>query len=374
MLRVGKILLVLFLLVATPSSLRAQFGDEEDAATPAEDLPRQPWESKGPPPTLPEGGVKYDQRLTKRWLIGIKVKATGGDVATVVGTAPIPLDWPEQRVKLVSQDISEGVRVEYRSLDPGLRQMVVRFPKIPDGEELHAILTLQVTKYSLAAPDDFTKFRIPKSPPAAVKKYLGQSPLIEIQNTKVRGFVKDALAAAKPEDSELSAWQTVGTLFDAVRAAVKLESRQEMGAANALKEGAAEREDLNALFVAACRIAKIPARMVWVSDDCYTEFFLEDDKGVGHWLPAHVSRRDRELGYVTSQSAILEKGDNFSVFERKGKQLRFVPEFLRGSSSEGGKPKVEFVRKFEKRKYDDPAPEETDEAAPEMEAAEEDSP
>ncbi len=130
-------------------------------------------------------------------------------MATVVATVPIPLDWPEQRVKLVKQDISEEVRVEYRSIDPGLRQMVVRFPKIPDGEELHAILTLQVPKYSLAAPGRFLKFRIAKSPPAAVKKYLQPSPLIESQNGKIREFVKERPRRGQARRRRTIGWQTV---------------------------------------------------------------------------------------------------------------------------------------------------------------------
>lgn len=346
-----------------------------DEAAPAPSAPlKQPWATKGPPPTLPPGGVKLDQKLTRTWQIGIKVKAVGGDVASVVGTIPIPLEWPEQTVKLLKQEVDEDVRIEYRSVDPGIRQMVVRFPKIIEDTELQAVLTLEVTKYSLAAPDDPSRFRIPKKVPGPVTKYLGPSPLIETQNGTLRTFVKEALAEAKPADGELTGWKTAETLFDAVRARVKLDAQQEMGAAAAFKNGLAEREDLNAIFVAACRIAKIPARMVWVSDNCYTEFFLEDETGQGHWLPAHVSRIDREIGYVSSQSAILEKGDNFKVYERK-EPLRFVPEFLRGSSAEGGKPKVVFVRKLEKIAYDDgeAIPEEAPEETPDDPASEESS-
>ena len=43
-----------------------------------------------------------------------------------------------------------------------------------------------------------------------------------------------------------------------------------------LRDGKADREDLNATFVAICRAAKIPARMVWSVDFCYAEFYLEE--------------------------------------------------------------------------------------------------
>ena len=48
------------------------------------------------------------------------------------------------------------------------------------------------------------------------------------------------------------------------------------GAIGALRDGKADREDLNATFVAVCRAAKIPARMVWAMDFCYAEFYLEE--------------------------------------------------------------------------------------------------
>ena len=40
-------------------------------------------------------------------------------------------------------------------------------------------------------------------------------------------------------------------------------------------------DDLVGLFVAMCRSLKIPARMVWVPDYSYAEFYLEDAEGKG---------------------------------------------------------------------------------------------
>jgi hypothetical protein len=136
------------------------------------------------------------------------------------------------------------------------------------------------------------------------------------------------------------------------------------GAIGALRDGKADREDLTATFVAVCRAAKIPARMVWAMDYCYAEFYLEeapvsaDDaeekapkakkpgkstEPKGAWYPC-VVHQAVEVGVVTDFRPILEKGDNFKVPEDQ-KVQRFVKEFLTGKGGTGGKPAVEFRRR-----------------------------
>ena len=133
------------------------------------------------------------------------------------------------------------------------------------------------------------------------------------------------------------------------------------GAIGALRDGKADREDMTATFVAVCRAAKIPARMVWVMDYCYAEFYLEEkeapdekpagdekkdkksakEKGPkGTWYPCIVHDQ-AELGFCPDFRPIIEKGDNFKVPEEKAVQ-RFVKEFL---TLKGAKPAIEFRRR-----------------------------
>src|SRR5689334_17816930 len=46
---------------------------------------------------------------THKWEFGISVRATAGPCNTVLGTFPVPADWPEQQVKVASQQISPGI-------------------------------------------------------------------------------------------------------------------------------------------------------------------------------------------------------------------------------------------------------------------------
>ena len=97
------------------------------------------------------------------------------------------------------------------------------------------------------------------------------------------------------------------------------------------------------MFIALCRINKIPARMVWVNGHVYPEFYLEYAEGKGHWYPCE-SAGTRAFGEMPLSRTILQKGDNFRVPERKEK-LRYASDFLIGLPTPGGgKPKVKYIR------------------------------
>ena len=120
---------------------------------------------------------------------------------------------------------------------------------------------------------------------------------------------------------ELRPWDgglQVAAIQAGVRERVKFEPESKevfKGAAGALRDGKADKEDLTATFVAVCRAAKVPARMVWVLDYCYAEFYLEDAAGMGAWYPS-VVHQDLPLGTVKDTRPILQKGDNFKVPEK----------------------------------------------------------
>ncbi|HMC12353.1 MAG TPA: transglutaminase family protein [Pirellulaceae bacterium] len=301
---------------------------------------------------------------THKWEFGTSIRAGGGPCVGLMGTFPVPIDWPEQQVKVVNEQISPNVqRHSYRTAD-GLKQMLFEVPQLPTGSTAECFITFEITKRAQTPPRDTTTLVIPKDPPREVKKFLNPSPLIETTNAKVR-----SLARELPVGKE-AAWDQVQAILDGVREKVKFEQDPKnvfKGAIGALRDGKADREDLTATFVAVCRAAKIPARMVWAMDYCYAEFYLEerpdadaaadaDEKGVkekksakegktpkGAWYPCIVHEQ-KELGACADFRPIMEKGDNFKVPEEKTVQ-RFVKEFLTGKGGTGGKPSVEFRRR-----------------------------
>lgn len=293
-------------------------------------------------PDAPAGNAapQIDKEAAHRWEVGVRIRAVGGPCVGLFGTIPVPNDWPEQRVRIVNEDISQHVRsVKYRSQE-GIKQMLFEVPTLPAGETAKALIVFEISKSSILPPEDTSSLVIPKTVPSDMRRYLGPSPYIETVNPKIKSLAKELAG------SEEGAWQQIEAIYTGVREQVKVENDKLKGAAATLREGHGRYEDVTALFVACCRTLKIPARMVYVPDDAYAEFYLEDAEGKGHWFPCNVAGKEPEFGSVKDQKPILQKGDNIRVPEKKEPQ-GFVAEFLTGKGGTGGRPEVEFVRRLE---------------------------
>jgi transglutaminase-like putative cysteine protease len=172
-------------------------------------------------------------------------------------------------------------------------------------------------------------------PDKEVKIYLGPSPSIESRHKQIRALADELT------DPELSDWEQIERFYDYVRENVTYKNGTLKGALQALRDGDGDCEELTSLFIALCRAHGVPARTVWVPDHCYPEFYLVDENEEGHWLPCQAAG-DRAFGTIPELRPILQKGDNFKVPEKKGRQ-RYVAEFLTGKGG-GGKPRVRFIR------------------------------
>jgi hypothetical protein len=154
----------------------------------------------------------------------------------------------------------------------------------------------------------------------------------------------DSAAAAEPAPVATGDWQRVESIYDYVIDHVKYEEgAQDKSSVQALKDGKADCHGISALFVAMCRTAKVPARMVWVDGHQYAEFYLEDEAGKGHWYPVQ-SAGTRSFGEMPMPKVILQKGDNFRVPERRRERLRYASDFAIFLSAEKYKPAITYVR------------------------------
>src|SRR5262245_15529952 len=88
-------------------------------------------------------GIRLGTQTTSKWRFGVVVKAPAGPVTGVRATLPVPMDWPEQTVKKIDEQKTSNIdSVTYRSLDGGVRQMVVSILRLPTGSEASAVVTL----------------------------------------------------------------------------------------------------------------------------------------------------------------------------------------------------------------------------------------
>lgn len=286
-----------------------------------------------------QGGSRLGQSLTQRWRAGVIVTAGGGPCHGIEATVPVPVDWPEQTVTVVEEDITSNARVSYRMVQGTVKQMVVDIPALRPRQEARAVVTVEIERRSQEPPEDTSIYKLPnqrKLPKKVKYFFIGSSPLIEVRHAKIRKLAKTIGV------EEETAWGRVEAIYDWVRENVEYKNGPIKGALAALRDGTGDCEELTSLFIAICRAGGIPARTVWVPGHCYPEFYLVDGEEQGHWFPCQAAGA-RAFGGIPEHRPILQKGDNFRPPHNPRDRQRYMAENLTGK---GGKPSVKWVKEL----------------------------
>jgi hypothetical protein len=252
-------------------------------------------------------GVRFVEPVVQRWEIGLRFKGGDGPATGVLAVAPIPTEWPEQQVEIVAKDVSANVgSLNFRDIPPGARQMVVSIPRLAAGEEVHALLTIEVTRSAIAAPADPEAFVPAAGRNRQLAPFLAESPKIESQHPRIRKLAEELTAGKDP------GWAAVEAIYSFIHKSIKYKVGELKGAVETLDDEEGDCEACTSLFVALCRAKGVPARTVWVIGHSYSEFYLEDRDGKGHWIPCQ-SAGSYQFGGMNDHSPIMQKGDNFRL-------------------------------------------------------------
>lgn len=304
-----------------------------------------PAAADAPKTTVPAEGVdtsRYTKPVTIHFRVGAEITARNGACRNIVAMVTMPLECNEQQVKIIGEDISPEVReVTYRSLQGGeVKQMLISVPYLADGATAHAYITSEVTTSVILPPEKTDDLRIPKKIPSKYKIFTLGSPYIETNHQRIHALSKEILGELSESATD---WQKIEAIYDGVLKKIEYVEGPDKGAVEALRDGKADCQGRSAVFIAVCRSNKIPARMVWIHNHCYPEFYLENAEGVGAWYPCE-SAGTRAFGEMPLARPILQKGDNFRVPERK-EHLRYASDYTIGLPAPGGgKPKVKYIR------------------------------
>jgi len=330
--RASLLILALLMALCLSQTSSAQFELPGEKPTPSKAGSPSSNPSSG---TLSDKGIKFDTELVQRWKVGLTLIAAG-PCKGIFATVPVPTNWPEQSVKIIKEEFSPGVKVSYRNHADGGRQMLIRLSSLAAGTRAVALVTYEIRRKSILAPQDPTIFRVPEKVTGRMRKYIQPSPLIESRDAKIRAIAKKIGGEGE------SAWKRVEAMYDWVRDNVEYKTGLIKGAKAALKDGDGDCEELTSLFVAMCRANGIPARSVWIPGHCYPEFYLEDDEGTGHWIPCQAAGT-RAFGSMPDYRLVLQKGDSFKVPEHR-KTQRYMAEFLKVKSTGSRPPRHRVVR------------------------------
>lgn len=286
---------------------------------------------------IPDPAIELADPRTYRLRVVIKLTATDGPVRNIIATGPIPMDWPEQRVRLISEKISPQCKATEQVLKGQAALIKFQVPQISKGSSVFVERLYEITRYR-------TKFLLPgedlklsRVVPAELKDQVaGMAPGVE---TKSPQMIELAESLRKVSE-DLGAWETIKTFWSWTRDNVKFENGDFRGALYAIENRCGDCEEMSALFVGLCRLSGIPARTVWVESHDYPEFYLVDSHGKGHWIPAQVVGPPW-FGEITEYRPIFQKGDRFYDPLQKA-YVRYVPHTVKGVEGGQHPPKVEF--------------------------------
>lgn len=256
------------------------------------------------------GAFRLIQRSSTTWEFGLEITAgAGGPVIGAVASAPVPIQWPEQQIKIITQFKSPSVKsVKVKDFKEQGRQMIVSIPQLNAGETAKASVTMTLDRYDITSPKQRPELTFPEKNNREARLYLGESPYIEMKHRRIK-----ELAASIGNDSD-TPWKQVEAIYDWVQQNIKYEFDPNIHTClEALDAKKGDCEEVASLFIAICRAKGIPARAVWCNDHTYPEFMLCTTDGKNVWLPCQITTFEHIFGQMYDDRPILQKGDKFSI-------------------------------------------------------------
>jgi len=278
----------------------------------------------------PEGSTGYLDPRAYSVKVGIELCGRG-DATRLVATTTLPVECPEQ--KLADEQIkTEGCQAETRQIGPLARQLVLHAAQIAAGQTVTAWWQAKVTllkQYFHYQAEQFPEKQ--KVPGEVLRQYMGDSPGIQTRLPELQKLCAELRGEAQHP------WEIARRFATWIPRNIRPQLGRYTSVQTALETRQGDCQEMSALFVALCRAAGIPARLVWVPNHNWSEFFLVDQEGAGHWIPAHTACYFW-FGWTGAHELVLQKGDRLRVPER-GSYFRLLEDWAQWS---GKRPEVHY--------------------------------
>ena len=283
----------------------------------------------------PQGETGYLEPRKFRVSVGIEME--GVQRATQIrATTPIPMELPEQTIEDVRTEAS-GCETILRRLAPEASQLCLQAAVVEQGQRLRAAAHFEVTLYKQYHGFARDQFPVGQAIGTALRRqYATESPGIQVRKPEVR---KLSQRVGGQFDHP---WDKAKAFYGWVWENIAPRIQYYTSVSAALRDRVGDCEERAAVFVAFCRAAGIPARLVWVPNHNWAEFYLHDHDGRGHWIPAHTAAYSW-FGWTGVHELVLQKGDRIVVPELSRPQ-RLLADWMR---FDGRRPKVRYRAEIE---------------------------
>lgn len=279
----------------------------------------------------PEDQTGYLEPREFEVSMGILMTGTG-DAMQIAATTVVPCKHPEQQIG-TPRISANGCRAAIRHTSTEVAQLVVSANSLRRGQRATANVTFPVTLYKQYQGYEADQFHPEATLPRQLPRtLLASSPGISLRDGQVRRLAREIAA------SEQHAWDKARRFYEWVWNEIKPQVGEYTSVSQALKRRVGDCEERAAVFVAFCRSAGIPARLVWVPNHNWAEFGLNDLDGQFHWIPVHTAAYSW-FGWTGAHELVLQKGDSVTVPELR-RPVRLVADWF---SWQGRRPEVEFT-------------------------------
>ena len=268
----------------------------------------------------PRGETGYLE--PRPFLLNIGIELVGqGNGTQIKATTPLPIDCPEQ--KLDGGEVqSQGCEAQVRDLGENARQLSLSAPQIAPGQTISAKVKYKATlskQYHNYRREQFPQKQI--VPADVAKQYLGESPGIQTRSKEVHDLLKSLSGDLKHP------WDLAEKFAGWIPRNIRPQIGPYTGVITALEKRQGDCAEMSAVFVALCRAAGIPARLVWVPNHNWSEMYLTDKDGKGHWLPVHTACYFW-FGWTGAHELVIQKGDRLHIPDRGSRPFRLQEDWL----------------------------------------------
>jgi hypothetical protein len=279
----------------------------------------------------PAGQTGYLEPRPYQLKLGIELQGRG-NASQILATTPAPISCPEQTLDAEHVE-TQGCDAEVRDLGPDARQLFLSAPEISAGQTISATANYQLTVYKQFQNYQRDQFPEQQKIPSAVRSTsLGESPGIQTSSKEVHKLLGELRGETKHP------WDLARKFAEWIPRNIRPQIGPYTGVVPALNNRLGDCAEMSAVFVALSRAANIPARLVWIPNHNWAEFYLTDKDGKGHWIPAHTACYFW-FGWTGVHELVLQKGDRLRLPERGNKLFRLQEDWMQCA---GRKPAVNF--------------------------------